>query len=250
MFDPTRRMIPDPEFTGSPERVDMITSIQHHGTHDAYVNLIHGEADFILVARPPSEDELLAAQLRGVDLELQPVALDAFVFLVNSENPVQDLTLEQIRAIYTGAITQWSELKGTAGEIHTYRRNRNSGSQELMERLVMQGVSMVESPDMLLMSMMGPIHAISEDPLGIGYSVYFYAGFIYPHERIKMLAIDGVPAASTNIADRSYPLSTEVYAAIRSDAPRESMARQLLDWVRTDEGVQAIEASGYVPISD
>ena len=250
MFDPTRRMIPDPEFKGSAELVEKIFSIQHHGTHDAYMNLIHGDADIILVARLPSQDELQAAQLRGVDLEVVPVALDAFVFLVNKDNPVEDLTLESIRAIYTGEITQWSELVGRVGEIHTYQRNRNSGSQELMEKLVMRGAPMLESPDMILLSMMGPINAISEDPLGIGYSVYFYAAFMYPHERIKMIAIDGVPPTSTNIADRSYPLTTEVYAVIRSDASQQSMARLFWDWLLTDEGKEAIAASGYVPNHD
>ena len=250
MFSPIRRMIPDPEFVGAAELVEKIFGLQHHGTHDAYVNLIHGDADIILVARPPSQDELHAAQLRGVDLEVTPIALDAFVFLVNNENPVEELTLESIRAIYTGEITQWSELIGTLGEIHTYQRNRNSGSQELMEKLVMHGAPMVESPDMILESMMGPINAISEDPLGIGYSVYFYAAFMYPHEMIKMIAIDGVPPTSTNIADRSYPLTTEVYAVIRGDSSQQSMARLFLDWLLTDEGKEAIAESGYVPIHD
>jgi phosphate transport system substrate-binding protein len=250
MFDPTRRMIPDPEFKGSAELAEKIFSIQHHGTHDAYMNLIHGEADIILVARLPSQDELQAAQLRGVDLEVVPVALDAFVFLVNKDNPVEDLTLESIRAIYTGEITQWSELVGTVGEIHTYQRNRNSGSQELMEKLVMRGAAMVESPDMILLSMIGPINAISEDLLGIGYSVYFYAAFMYPHERIKMIAIDGVPPTSTNIPDRSYPLTTEVYVVIRSDTSQQSMVRMLLEWLLTSGGMEAITASGYVPIHD
>jgi phosphate transport system substrate-binding protein len=250
MFDPIRRMLPDPEFVGAADLVEKIFSIQHHGTHDAYMNLIHGDADIILVARPPSQDELQAAQLRGVDLEVTPIALDAFVFLVNNDNPVEDLTLESIRAIYTGEIRQWSKMIGTVGEIHTYQRNRNSGSQELMEQLVMRGAPMVKSPDMILESMMGPINAISEDPLGIGYSVYFYTAFMYPHERIKMIAIDGVPPTSTNIGNRSYPLTTEVYAVIRGDASQQSIVTLFLDWLLTDEGKEAIAASGYVPFRD
>ncbi len=247
MFDPTWRMIPDPAFTGSAELVEKIFGIQHNGTHDAYMNLIRGDADIILVARAPSQDELEAAQHRDVDLEVTPVALDAFVFLVNTENPVEDLTLESIRATYKGDITQWSELGGAAGEIHTYQRNRNSGSQELMEKLVMRGTRMIDSPDMILISMVGPINAISDDPLGIGYSVFFYASFMYSHERIKLIGIDGVPPTSTTIADRSYSLTTEVYAVIRSNAPQQSMERLLLDWLLTAAGKEAIGASGYVP---
>ncbi|MCJ7823931.1 MAG: substrate-binding domain-containing protein [Anaerolineales bacterium] len=248
LFGALRRIIPDPEFEGSSDQVEMILSIWHNGTHNSYTNLIEGNSELIIVARPPSEDELQAAEQAGVQLELKPVALDAFVFVLNEENPVDDIPLESIRSVYTGEITLWWKLGGRLDEIHTYQRNRNSGSQELMESLVMRGASMIESPDMILDSMMGPINAIGDDPLGIGYSVYFYAAFIFPHERVKMIAVDGVHPTSENIADRSYPLTTEVYAVIRGDAHQESAARLLLDWLQTAEGQAAIAESGYVPI--
>ena len=250
LFGTTRSIIPDPEFEGSSDQVEKIYSIYHNGTHGSYMNLIEGNADIIIVARPPSEDELLAAEQAELRLEFKPIALDAFVFVVNETNPVNDITLDNIQNIYTGEITRWLKLGGSLGEIHTYQRNRNSGSQELMESLVMHGEPMIESPDMILESMMGPINAISDDPLGIGYSVYFYAAFIFPHERVKMIAVDGVPPAFENIADRSYPLTTEVYAVIRGDAPQESVERLLLDWLQTAEGQAAIAQSGYVPISN
>ena len=250
LFGTTRRIIPDPEFEGSSDQVEKIYSIYHNGTHGSYMNLIEGSADIIIVARPPSEDELQAAEQSELHLEFKPIALDAFVFVVNEANPVDDITLDNIRNIYTGEITRWLKLGGSLGVIHTYQRNRNSGSQELMESLVMRGEPMVESPDMILESMMGPIHAISDDPLGIGYSVYFYAAYIFPHELVKMIAVDGVRPTSENIADRSYPLTTEVYAVIRGDAPQESAERLLLDWLQTAEGQAAIAQSGYVPISN
>jgi phosphate transport system substrate-binding protein len=249
LFGPTLSIIPDPEFEGSSDQVEKIYSIYHNGTHGSYMNLIEGNADIIIVARPPSEDELQAAEQADAHLEFKPVALDAFVFVLNDKNPIDDLTLNDIRNVYTGEITQWWKLGGSLGEIHTYQRNRNSGSQELMESLVMRGEPMIESPDMILESMMGPINALSDDPLGIGYSVYFYAAFIFPHESVKMIAVDGVQPTSENIADRSYPLTTEVYAVIRGDAPQESAERLLLDWLQTAEGQAAIAQSGYVPIS-
>ncbi len=248
LFSTTRSIIPDPEFEGSSDQVEKIYNIWHSGTHGSYMNLIEGNADIIIVARPPSEDELQAAEQADLHLEFKPIALDAFVFLANEDNPVDDITLDDIRNIYTGEITDWRQLGGLFGEIHTYQRNRNSGSQELMESLVMRGAPMIESPDMILESMMGPIHAISDDPLGIGYSVYFYAAFIFPHERVKMIAVDGVHPTSENIAGRSYPLTTEVYAVIRGDAPHDSAARLLLDWLQTAEGQAAVAESGYVPI--
>jgi phosphate transport system substrate-binding protein len=254
-LDTTRRFAPDLGFEESPQLVERINSIRHSGTHGAYVNLVEGNADFILVARPPSKDELQAAQERGVVLDVQAVALDAFVFLVNAENPVDDLALETIRDIYTGESTHWSELEaseeqdGRVGEeIHTYQRNRNSGSQELMETLVMQGTTMMDSPEMMLESMMGPINAIGEDPLGIGYSVYYYVVFIFPSEYVKLTGVDGVAPTSNSIAHGNYPLTTEVYAVIREGMPQESSALLLRDWLHTAEGQAVVKESGYVPI--
>lgn len=244
-FDTTRRITPENSLMASDE-IEAIFKLNHSGTHGAYMNLIAKQADLILVAREPSGDEMAAAETERLDLHVLPVALDGFVFLVHADNPVQSLTLEQIRDIYTGKITNWAEVGGLEAEIHTYQRNPNSGSQELMEKLVMRGEAMIDSPDMILLSMMGPFSAIRDDPLGIGYSVYFYAANIFPEERVKMIAIEGIGPASATIARRTYPLVTEVYAVLREDTPVGHAARTLRDWLLTREGQQAVAGSGYV----
>jgi phosphate transport system substrate-binding protein len=254
-LETTRGIGPGLDFKGPQEVWERLNQIRHSGTHGSYVRLIESEADFILVARLPSEDELQAARDKGVVLSAVAVALDAFVFLVHVDNGVGALELETLREIYTGDITRWADATAGAGqqgdadqEIHPYQRNRNSGSQELMERLVMQGTPMVDAPNMLLESMMGPINAIGSDPLGIGYSVYFYATFINPGENIKLIGVDGVPPTSETIADRSYPLTTEVYAVIREGTPQTSSVVQLRDWLLAEEGQALVGKSGYVPV--
>ena len=244
-FSATRRIAPVESLLATDEH-ETIFNLYHNGTHGAYINLIEKNADLILVAREPSEDELVAAEHAGVGLNIRPVALDAFVFLVHTDNPVQSLTLQQIRDIYAGKITNWAEVGGLDAEIHTYQRNPNSGSQELMEKLVMLGETMLDSPDMILMSMMGPFSAIHDDPQGIGYSVFFYAENIYPDENVRMIAIDEVGPTSQAIAAGNYPLITEVYAVFREAPQNPALARDLRDWLLTAEGQNAVEASGYV----
>jgi phosphate transport system substrate-binding protein len=255
-FTRLRRIAPDPTYQGSPQPVERLFNIQHNGTHGSYMNLIEGTTDLILVARSPSKDELDAARAKGIALDVRPVALDAFVFLLNAENPVDSLTIETVRGIYTGEITSWAEVRVSGpqggdlgGEIHAYQRNPNSGSQELMETLVMRDEPMIEAPDMILETMMGPVNAIAEDPLGIGYSVYFYAEFIFPEEKVKLCGIDGMEPTSDNIAKRAYPLTTEVYAVVRQGMPEDSTAMMLRNWLLTEEGQAAIAESGYVSIS-
>jgi phosphate transport system substrate-binding protein len=163
--------------------------------------------------------------------------------------------MEAIREIYTGKVARWSELGASIGgggaegdPISAYSRNPNSGSQELMEKLVMRRAEMIEAPDMMLPSMMGPLSAIAVDPSGIGYSVYYYATFMLPTEGVKLIGVDGVLPTSENIADRSYPLTTEVYAVIREGLRGDQSAVLLRDWLVGAEGQGVVKESGYVPV--
>jgi phosphate transport system substrate-binding protein len=235
--------------TATAETADFINgNIVHRGTHDAYVNLIEANADLVLVARQPSRDELDLAGSTGVEMEIRAVALDAFVFIFNADNPLEGLTTQQIQEIYTGGITDWNEVGGNPAGIHPYQRDRNSGSQELMETLVMRDLEMIDAPDMILEGMMGPINMISEDPDGIGYSVYFYEQFMAPNEQLKLVAVDGVMPNYENIQARAYPYTTEVYAAIRTDLDETSSAHELWQWLATEQGQDAVKESGYVPV--
>ncbi len=235
--------------------MNFINYMTHSGTHEAYLSLITDSSDFILVARPPSRDELQAAKEAGVEFDVQPVALDAFVFLAHIDNSLKSVTVEDMRAVYTGEITSWNDLGVTASivddasnPITPYTRNANSGSQELMDKFVMQGQTMIDAPDLMQMSMMGPINAIKHNPLGLGYSVFFYASVIQPDIQIKLLGINGVIPTSATIRDESYPLIESVYAVVRADLPATSPAVRLRDWLLTPAGQAAVEASGYVPL--
>lgn len=225
-----------------------IPSIAHHGTHDAYVNLIEKEADLIFVARRSSQDELELAAKAGVQLEVDPIALDAFVFILNEDNPVESLTISEIQDIYTGKITNWLEVGGEDAEIHPYQRNENSGSQELMRTLVMKELRMVDAPEMILPKMMAPIYAVSDDINGIGYSVYYFEQFMAPNELIKVIAVDGIQPTQETIKSLHYPFTTEVYLATRNDLPGESIANQLREWMLSPLGQVVIAESGYVPL--
>jgi len=183
-----------------------------------------------------------------VKLVAEPIALDAFVFILNIENPIDNLTLEQIQEIYMGRITKWDEVGGLDSLITPYQRNDNSGSQELMKSLVMLDFPMINAPEMMLPSMMAPINAISNDPDGIGYSVYFYEQFMAPNESLKLCGVNGVVPSFETIQARIYPFTTEVYSVIRADLPTDSIAFRLRNWVLSTEGQAVVAESGYVPL--
>jgi phosphate transport system substrate-binding protein len=245
LLDGERRLAPDvTNFTG--QFPEFVVS----GTHDAYLNLVDGKADLILVARQPSAEENARAALSGISLDVEPVALDAFVFIVNEDNPLPGLTSGQIRGIYTGAIKDWRDVGGEPAEIHPYQRDEQSGSQQLMRELVMGGARMIDAPDMILLTMIAPFYAVSTDPDGIGYSVYYYEERLAPQaEQVRLLAVDGILPDQERIASRNYPYTTEVYAVMRASQPAGSASRRLRDWLRSADGQALIAETGYVPLA-
>lgn len=245
-FDDTYRIVPS--YDKKPEIAQFINdSIVHNGTHASYVNLITGKDDLIIVARTASEDEMHLADSVDIALITTPIALDAFVFIVNLNNPVNSLTVKEIQDIYTGSITQWQEVGGRDAEIHPYQRNPNSGSQELMLSLVMKDLTMMDWPDMILFGMMGPINQISHDWDGIGYTVYFFENFMAPNDYLKLLAVNGVVPGYNTLRNRDYIYTTEVYVAICEDLDESSTAYLLYQWLQTEDGQAAVEESGYIP---
>lgn len=263
----------DPEQRGLADNIKM--RINHHGTNQGYVALINKQADLILVARAPSEDEFRLAKEKGVELETVPVARDALVFVVNVGNPTESLSMEQLRGVYSGKITSWTETgwekydpladpgmgmyygRGPSNykymDIVPYTRNRNSGSRELLDALVMQGLPPIESvmerdPSMMLTAMSPVIAAMAEDVFGLCYTVYYYEEFMFKSAYVKTIAVDGVAPTAETIGNGTYPLVADVYAVIRKDEAPGSPARNLLEWILSDEGQKAVAKSGYVPI--
>jgi phosphate transport system substrate-binding protein len=226
----------------------------HAGTHGAYENVIAGKSDIGLIARTPSVDELALAAKEGVELDVTPIALDAFVFLKNYENPVAGLSTEQIKRIYSGDIVKWSQVGGPDEAITAYRRDKNSGSQELMESLVMKDASFASlheyGADYIVRSGMGgPFIALTSNKWGIGYSVYYYEHFMAASPNTELLAVDSVMPSFATIQAGEYPYVTSVYAVIRRDAGGDSGAVKIRDWLLSSKGQGVIRESGYVPLS-
>lgn len=223
--------------------------VSHSKTHNAYVNLINGDTDLILVTAP-SEDEKKLAEEKGIELEIVPIVKDAFVFFVNTDNPVENLTLEQIQNIYTGNIKNWKDVGGENEKILAYQRPQNSGSQSGMLEFVMKGKKMM-SPvtETISQTMEDIIDVISDYNNGknaIGYSYYYYATQMYTNDKMKMLAVDGIDPTYDNIKTGLYGLQTQYYAVIRKSEGQNSDARKLLNAMKSERGQDVAKEAGYV----
>ena len=234
--------------TGVDEETAM-ASIVHSKTTASFYALTEGSADLLLVYEP-SADAYQAAEDAGVALTIAPIGLDALVFLVNDGNPVDSLTHEQIVGIYSGQIANWQEVGGEDLPITAYQRVEDSGSQVMMKAQVMKDVEMMDAPTELRPGDMGElidsIAAYRNTAEAIGYSVYYYVNNMYMQDGLKLLKVNGVEPTNETIASGEYPYRQAFYAVIRADAPEDSPARQLFDWLTTAEGKALIESAGYV----
>ena len=228
-------------------------------THNSFINVIDNKVNIALAARRMSPDEKEYAMSKGVSLIETPIALDAFIFIVSPRNPVEGLTTENIQDIYTGEKTNWTDFgivifpeNPEYSVIQPFIRNPNSGSQELMDLLIMKDLEYIDLPiykENLIFTMAGLIDAIAGSPFAIGYTVYYYNEFIIKPDItfLKTIAIDGVQPTEQTITNRLYPYTTEVYAVIRSDTDTSSMTFKVYEWLQTATGKQIISNSGYIP---
>jgi phosphate transport system substrate-binding protein len=225
--------------------------IKSSQTHQSFINLINKDADLLLTARKMSPDEKTYADAAGVGLIETPIALDALVFIVNPNNSIESLTNKQIQDIYTGKIIRWNEAGGKDNEIMPYMRNPNSGSQELMETLAMKGLDITALPvnndELIIFNMTGAFDAVIYEDNAICYTVYYFKEYMVTGVDVKSVAIDGIYPDKATIGNRTYPYVAEVYAVIRADPNKSSMAYKLYEWLQTEAGKQIISESGYIP---
>lgn len=227
--------------------------VSHTTTHDSFYNLLNENVDLIFSV-PLSDEQKKQAIDRGIALEQVSIAKEGFVFVVNADNPVDSLTQQQLKDIYSGKITNWSEVGGDDHPIIAYQRNRDSGSQNDMIRF-MDDTPLMDAPtERRPATMAGLMDVIAVNDYAeqsIGYSVYAYAADMYGNgDEIKFIAVDGVAPSKTTMASGEYPLLSDNYAIFRAAEESDSPVRLLCDWMLSNEGQLAIAQAGYVTQRD
>lgn len=209
------------------------SAMQYKNTVRGYQAIVDGTTDILFCAAPSEAQKQYAAD-KGVELVYVPIGLEGFVFFVNEKNPVDNLTTQQIRKIYTCEYTNWADVGGANRIINPVTRLEGSGSQTAFE------------------AFMGEYEVGRKSPLtitgaSIGFSFRYYMDGIVGNDGVKMLSLNGVYPSAENIQNRSYPIVAQFYAIYRADNDNENIP-VLVDWLLSQEGQALIEATGYVPI--
>lgn len=209
------------------------SKMQYKNTVRGYQAIVDGTTDILFCAAPSAEQKAYAEE-KGVELVYIPVGLEGFVFFVNENNPVDNLTTQQVRDIYGGTYTNWSQVGGPNRVINPVTRLEGSGSQSAMNAFMGDREIARKSP-----------FAISGG--SIGFSFRYYMDGIVANDGVKMLSLNGVYPSAENIQNGTYPIIAKFYAIYRADNKNENIPI-LIDWILSDEGQKLIEESGYVRI--
>ncbi len=219
------------------------------GSGTGIAALINGTTDIAQSSRPIKPEE--AEQIRrrfGVEVIETPVALDGLAVYVHPSNPVSELSLSQLKAIYTGQITRWKEVGGPDEPIVLYSRENNSGTYVYFKEHVLENADF--SPrTQTLPGTAAVVNAVAKDPKSIGYGGIAYGTGIKVLRIKKDATSPGVEPTMENVASGRYPISRALYF-YTVGKPSNPVARDFIRWVLSSEGQAVVEGVGYYPLPE
>jgi phosphate transport system substrate-binding protein len=224
----------------------LVVQVNGGGSGTGIAALINGTVDLAQSSRPMKDDEKQkAAQNRGSEVVEQPVALDALAVFVHSANPVQHLTLSQLKDIFQGKVTNWNQLGGLSATIVLYGRENSSGTYDYFREHVLAKEDF--SPRVqTLQGTAAVINAVGRDKNGIGYGGIAYA------KEVRPLAIDGptgspIEPSEATVSDGTYPLSRKLFFYYPQNA--NERVTKFVQWSLTPEAQALVTQVGYFPLN-
>lgn len=228
-------------------------SVTGGGSGTGLAALVNGTVDIANASRQIKDEEAEAVRANGVEPVEFVIARDAIAVIVNPNNPVNELTLQQISDIYSGKINNWLEVGGEDRPIVRLSRETNSGTHVyFLEEVLRLGDSentTLFSMDTLLLPSSEVISAeVRENPNAIGYD-----GLGYVTPDLKVIAVAAEPGApyilpsAATVNTGQYPIARDLYMYTAGEPAAH--IKEYLDWLFTDEAQAIVEALGFVPIN-
>ncbi len=203
--------------------------------------LINGTIDIADHSRPLKPSEYKMAVQNGVYPFTFHIANDAVTVVVHRSNPIQNLTLAQLKGIYTGRITNWKQVGGKDAPITVVSRDSSSGTFETWEHVVMHGQPVVSSA-IFATSNADVASEVSSNPNAIGY-----VGLAYITPQLKKVAVDGREATIESAIDYSYPIARPLFMSTNG-FPAPGPVLDVILFILSDAGQQLVQEIGYAPI--
>jgi phosphate transport system substrate-binding protein len=225
------------------ENPNMRVTVIGGGSGVGFAALIDGEVPIAMASREIKDSEMQKAQQRGINPVEHTIAWDGIAVVVNPDNPVSQLTYEQLQGIYDGNISNWKDVGGENRAIAVITRDSSSGTYEYFKEEIL--VDREYRPDALAQPATGGIvQEVSRNKGAIGY-----IGFAYLDDSTKAVALDGgegfVEATEENILSGEYPLSRPLYYYTNGEP--QGAVKEFVDFVMSPTGQAIVSEIGYFP---
>ena len=220
---------------------DITLAISGGGSGNGIKALNEGLCDIAMSSRDIKDSEVEQGKAKNVTPVKTPVAVDALVPVVHPENPVKALSIEQLRDIYAGKVTNWKDLGGKDDTIVVISRDTSSGTYETWVELIMKKEKV--APSALLQASNGAVaQAVAKNKKAIGY-----IGFGYLNNALKKLDVNGIEATPATALAKQWPIARELY--IFTNGQPSGAVKKLIDFlVDPQKGQKAVSEVGYIPL--
>jgi phosphate transport system substrate-binding protein len=215
-------------------------SVSGGGSGVGITALLDGITDIAMSSREAKEKEVAEARARGKDLIPVVIAYDAIAVIVHPKNPIDTLSLENLRRIYTGDIRNWKDLGGPPVPVVPISREFASGTFEVFNRVVLQKEELTPSA-LMLVSNLTILQEVSSSPGCIGY-----VGLGYVRETVKVVALEGVFPTKESVRLGQYPLARPLYLYLAR--PPEGSVGDFIAFALSEEGQYIVAEEGFIPV--
>ncbi|MDD4895948.1 MAG: phosphate ABC transporter substrate-binding protein [Atribacterota bacterium] len=222
------------------QNLDIDISVQGGGSGVGIVSLIDSTCDIGNSSRPAKEEEIKIAQEKGVEIYANIIARDAIAVIVNPVNQIDGLTLDQIKDIYTGKISNWSEIGGTNQVIVVVSRDSASGTFEAFNELALQKDKL--RADALMQSSNAAVATTIANTSGAIGDV----GLGYVTDKVKAIKINDIIPSKETVNANLYPLARPLF--MYTNGQPEGIAKEFLDFVLSAEGQKLVEENGFLSV--
>lgn len=219
---------------------ELNVSVRGGGSSVGIASIMAGTVDIGDASRHIKTKEIAVARESGINPVEHVVANDGIALVLHRDNPVKELTIAQIKAIFTGKIENWSEVGGPSMPIVVISRDVSSGTFEVFNSLVLGG-GKVKEGSLMLASNNAVASTVANTPGAIGY-----AGLGYLTEEIKAIKVNGIMPTTATIQDKSYPVARTLH--MYTNGNPKGNVKLFLDFVKSPAGQKIVEEQGFISV--
>ena len=215
-------------------------SVRGGGSSVGIASIIAGPVDIGDASRHIKSKELVQAREKGINPYENVIANDAIAIILHKDNPINGLTLEQIKDIYTGKIQNWKEVGGPNRPIVIISRDVSSGTFEVFNKKVLRG-AIGASGSLMLASNNAVATTVKDTPGAIGY-----AGLGYVTDEIKAIKVNGILPSKQTVQNKKYPIARTLH--MYTNGTPKGIVKDYIDFILSTEGQELIEEQGFISV--